>query len=67
MEIQEVPPSSLLAAPPLMPWAKFAEWIGVEEGVCSGWVQRGYLPIKKIGKHQMINVELLRQQLLEAI
>lgn len=67
MEIQAIPPSSLLSAPPVMPWAKFAEWIGVEEGVCHGWCQRGYLPTFKIGRHQMVNVELFRKQLCEAI
>ncbi|MEH6493398.1 DNA-binding protein [Halopseudomonas sp.] len=50
-----------------MPWPKFADWIGMgdEPRVVESWVQRGYLPTKKVGKRVMINVALLVRQLLE--
>lgn len=53
--------------PPLMPWRKFADAIGMSEehGVVRGWVERGYLPSITIGKRTMINMVLLRKQLLE--
>ena len=30
-----------------------------------GWIRNGYLPSHKVGKHVMVNVALLTQQLLE--
>jgi len=57
----------LHGAPPLMPWPRFAEWIGMgdEPIVVRTWLDRGYLPSKKVGKRTMVNVALLHQQLLE--
>ena len=53
--------------PPLMPWRKFADSIGMgeEHGVVRGWLDRGYLPAVTIGKRLMVNMVLLRKQLME--
>lgn len=62
-----IDPQKLLGAPPLMPWQKFAEWIGMgdEPVVVRTWVERNYLPSLKVGKRTMVNVALLVRQLLE--
>ncbi len=39
--------------------------MGDEPIVVRSWVERGYLPSKKVGKRTMVNVVLLVQQLLE--
>ena len=67
MDADTVDLKKLHGAPPLMPWQKFAEWIGMadEPIVVRTWVERGYLPSCKVGKRTMVNVALLTQQLLE--
>lgn len=64
-EFEDLSAPSLAGSPPLLPWAKFADWIQIEPGIVRGWMDRGYLPTFRIGKHVMVNVELLRKQLLE--
>lgn len=44
--------------------SKFAEYSGMEEGVVIGWVKKGYLPVKRIGKYTLINLALFNQELL---
>ncbi len=44
--------------------AKFAEHSGMEEGVVIGWIKKGYLPVKRIGKYTLINLALFNQELL---
>lgn len=44
--------------------ARFAELSGVEEGVALGWLKKGYLPTKKIGKYTLINLAVFNQELL---
>lgn len=44
--------------------AKFAEQSGMEEGVVLGWIKKGYLPTKRIGKYTLINLALFNQELL---
>ena len=51
--------------PPLMAWREFADWIRVKQSVVGGWVESGYLPTERIGKHRLVNVALLSKQLLE--
>lgn len=53
-------------SPPLMPWVRFAEWIGLGDNpmIVKGWLDRGYIPSVTIGKRLLVNVEALRQQLL---
>lgn len=60
-------PQMLYGAPPLMPWDVFVDWIGMSEkpGVVEAWLERGYIPKKRIGKYVMVNVALLTKQLLE--
>jgi hypothetical protein len=67
MDTEGLDPQMLHGAPPLMPWAKFAEWIGMgdEPKVVRSWVERGYLPSRKVGKRTMVNVVRLVQQLLD--
>lgn len=60
-----VSPEVLKNAPMLMPWRKFASWIGMEEGVVEGWIRVGYIPRIKIGNRVMVNVALLNQRLLQ--
>jgi len=55
----------LKGAPMLMPWRKFAVWIGMDEGVVEGWIRVGYIPRIKIGNRVMVNVTLLNQRLLQ--
>lgn len=43
--------------------AKFASESGVDEGVVLGWMKKGYLPTKRIGKYTLINLVLFHQQL----
>lgn len=54
-------------APPLMPWREFADWIRMSgnHDIVWGWIRNGYLPSHKVGKHVMVNVALLTQQLME--
>lgn len=53
--------------PPIMPWALFVDWIGMSEhsGKVEAWIQRGYIPKVKIGKHVMVNVALFIKELHE--
>lgn len=51
--------------PPLMAWAHFADWVRVEHGVFQAWMDRGYIPTVKVGKHRLVNVVLLVDQLRE--
>ena len=45
--------------PPMMPWAQFAEWIREDPNVVRGWIDKGYLPVVKVGKRRMVNVVAL--------
>ncbi len=65
VDFEDLSSTSLASVPPLLPWAKFADWIQTEPGIVRAWMDRGYLPAHKIGKHIYVNVELLRRQLLE--
>lgn len=53
--------------PPLMPWKKFADWIGMDgdHDTVRGWIRRGYIPTRKLGKHVMVNLVLLSQRLMD--
>ena len=41
-EFEELSVPSLAGSPPLLPWAKFADWIQIEPGIVRGWMDRGY-------------------------
>lgn len=62
----EISHKNLLAAPPVMPWRDFANWIKMTEGhdVVEAWIKRGYLPTVKIGRYRMVNVAQFVQSLL---
>lgn len=64
MEQQPITPAPA-PVPPLMAWRKFAEWICVDEGVVKGWIESGYLPSVRIGKHRLVNITLLSKNLME--
>lgn len=51
---------------PLMHWRRFAEMVGLEEGVVRGLCDKGYLPVVNQGKYRFINLALLTQRCLEA-
>ena len=44
---------------------KYAEAVGIEIGVVKGWIQRGYIPTKKIGKRRLVNIALITKDHLE--
>lgn len=66
MEVEEIKAQDLRAAPPVLPWRDFANWIGMGEDheTVRGWIRKGYLPAYKIGKHVMVNVALFTHQLM---
>lgn len=67
LEESKLTPKDLFPAPPLLPWRDFADWIRMSgsHDIVWGWIRNGYLPSHKVGKHVMVNVALLTQQLLE--
>ncbi len=46
--------------------ARFSELSGIDEGIVLGWVKKGYLPTKRIGKYCLINLALFNQDLLNS-
>ena len=50
---------------PVLTLKKFGELVGLEPGVLSAQVDRGYWPTLKVGKRVFVNVELVRQRALE--
>ena len=51
--------------PVLMAWREFADWIRMDQSIVRGWIENGYLPTERIGKHRLVNVALLSKQLME--
>jgi len=41
---------------PIMSSEKFSQATGVEIGVLTGWINRGYIQTIKIGKRRLINI-----------
>ncbi|MCW8965141.1 MAG: DNA-binding protein [Candidatus Pacearchaeota archaeon] len=50
--------------PLLMEKNKFAELVGLSPDVIRGWIDKDLLPTYKIGRHRLINLALLQQELL---
>ncbi len=50
---------------PVMEREKFSELVGVDLGVINGWIDRGYLPSIKMGKHRLVNLALLTKECME--
>lgn len=44
---------------------KFAEMVGVPVGVVIGWANKGLLPLVRVGRYSLINLELLRKRCLD--
>ncbi len=68
MERPRTPALALLPAvpvvTPVMTKERFAELVGVEVGVVRGMLDRGYLPMVKIGRHRLVNVAALQARCL---
>ncbi len=47
---------------PYVTQARFADRVGVSVDVVRNWVDRGYIPSKKIGKYRMVKNGLLFMQ-----
>lgn len=41
---------------PVMTPERFCELTGVSEGVLTGWMNRGYVPVLIIGRRRMVNL-----------
>ena len=67
MEVEELNASQFVNCPPLMPWRQFANWIHMEseQETVRGWIDKGYLPTVRMGRHRMVNVVLVVKNLLE--
>ena len=50
---------------PIMPWEKFAEWIGMKHSLAEvkGWVETGEIPSIKIDGKVMVNLVNLLEKL----
>lgn len=64
MEQQPITPAPA-PVPPLMAWRAFADWIRIDQGIVNGWIDQGYIPSVRVGKHRLVNVAKLSQSLLE--
>lgn len=49
--------------PPFVHPKKFAQIIGLSEGVVGGWIDNGYIPTEKVGKYRMVNLVALNKEL----
>ncbi len=54
-QINQLPPI------PIMHWKKFAEVVGINEGVLRGLCDRNYIPSISFGRHRFINLAKLNQ------
>ncbi|ALP51651.1 hypothetical protein Tel_00015 [Candidatus Tenderia electrophaga] len=50
---------------PVMEKGKFADLVGVDVGVVNGWIDKGYLPSMKLGKHRLVNIALLAEECMD--
>lgn len=50
---------------PVMEKSKFAELVGVDVGVVNGWIDKGYIPSMKLGKHRLVNIALLAEECMK--
>lgn len=58
VRINQLPPV------PIMHWKKFAEVVGIEEGVLRGLCARDHIPSICFGKHRFINLARLQAMCL---
>lgn len=50
---------------PVVSRLRFAEMIGVSEGVVQGWIAKGYIPTYTVGKYTLVNLALLNRMALD--
>lgn len=50
---------------PVISRSRFAEMIGIDEGVVQGWISKGYIPTYTVGKYTLINLALLNKLALD--
>lgn len=50
---------------PVISRMRFAEMIGVSEGVVQGWIAKGYIPTYTVGKYTLVNLALLNRMALD--
>ncbi|WP_218668101.1 hypothetical protein [Vreelandella utahensis] len=48
-----------------MEWREFADWIRVRRSIVEGWIRLAYIPTFKIGRHRLVNVARLIEQIQE--
>lgn len=53
--------TSQLPAVPVMSRSKFADLVGVSINTVTGWINRGYLPVVRMGKYRLVNLALLHK------
>ena len=56
--------SRLSVNAPVLTRERFAASVGLPIGVVVGFINKGYLPTLRLGKHSLVNVELLRKRCL---
>lgn len=54
---------NLVAIPPLLSQARFAEMIGKEPKTIRSWVITRAIPTVKVGGSRMVNIEMLKNDL----
>ncbi|TCO81112.1 hypothetical protein EV699_110138 [Plasticicumulans lactativorans] len=59
-------PQGMTAFVPVMHKERFSELSGIELGVLDNWIDRGYVPTLKVGRHRLINLVLLMKECAEA-
>lgn len=62
MKVNVLSLSALAEQVPLLSQARFAMLVGVSTDVVRGWVSRGLLPMKKIGRRNLVNIAILNDE-----
>ena len=65
MESQQLLTSVVVPPVPVMAADRFAELVGVSSEVVRGWIDKGYLPTKKIGRYRLVNLAALQREALQ--
>jgi hypothetical protein len=65
MQLEESFSSSV--AVPIMAWQRFADLVGMDRGIIRGMCDRGYLPVKRIGRHRFVNLAQLTAECLSSL
>jgi hypothetical protein len=50
---------------PFLTVERFADLVGLPVGVCEAHADRRLIPIFRLGKRRLVNIELLRKQMLD--